>query len=57
MMNQDLKFHFLAIFEFLEMMNGLDSTNGPHRNKMFQYLGFGIFRKYLRIHDETTAEI
>lgn len=56
MMNQDLKFHPLAIFDFLEM-NGLDSTNGPHRNKMFQYLGFGIFRKCLRIHDESMAEI
>lgn len=53
MKNQDLKFHPLAIFGLLDMMNSSDRANGagPQEIKKKVYiLGSGLFRKHLKIY-------
>lgn len=58
MKNQDLKFHPVALFGLLDMMNGSDRANGAHRKlKIYIYFRIWIFSQASQNIYEYTAEI
>ena len=55
-MNHTNKFDFLAIVGFLNRMDGLDFINGAHEIPKMEIQWSGLFCKYLKIYEESTAD-